>query len=145
MLKLSHGVMFRVPIEVPDRDPLVGDLVSSPEKVGSSMEKREDAFLVWIYLASREMGPGKMQDRVRGRGWGHGLRNGEHETPDGVLDPVAGWCWVARGRDGGKSSLQRCVSFRGKLVWEKCRGCGRRHIGLNMEPDSLYDAPDSFP
>ena len=32
----------------------VGDLVSSPESVGSSMEKRERTqFLAWIYIASR--------------------------------------------------------------------------------------------
>ena len=49
-------------------------------------------FLAWIYIASREVGPGKVQNRIqrmfpRGKGWG-----GEHQSPDGVLDPVTGGC-----------------------------------------------------
>jgi hypothetical protein len=46
------------------------------EDVRSSMEKKEDAVLrMDIYIASREMGPEKMQDRIqmifpRGTGWG---------------------------------------------------------------------------
>jgi hypothetical protein len=62
------------------------------------MEKKEDAVLrMDIYIASREMGPGKMQDRIqrifpRGTGWGHALRNGEHQTHGGVLEPVTGEC-----------------------------------------------------
>ena len=80
MLKLSHGVMFRVPIEVPDRDPLVGDLVSSPEKVGSSMEKREDAVLGMDI--SRLEKNGARENAGSGPGEGMGPRSPEWGTRD---------------------------------------------------------------
>jgi hypothetical protein len=95
----------------------VGDLVSSPESVGSSMEKRERTrFLAWIYIASREMGQGKRQDRIqrmfpRGKGWGHDLRNGEHQTPGLGTGPSHRRVLGRVGRDRRQSSLQRYVSF----------------------------------
>jgi len=67
------------------KEPLVGDLVSSPESVGSSMEKREDAVLGMDIYRLGEMGPGKMQDRIqrmfpRGEGWEP--RSPERGTPN---------------------------------------------------------------
>ena len=69
------------------KEPLVGDLVSSPESVGSNMEKRENAVLgidILVYRLERN-GPGKMQDRIqrmfpRGKGWRP--RSPERGTPN---------------------------------------------------------------
>ena len=98
------------------KESLVGDLVSYPESVGSSMEKREDAVLGMVISPLEKWGQGKC--RIGSRGYfhgrkdeGHAIRNGEHQTPGGVLDPVTGECWVERGRNRKQNSLQRYVSF----------------------------------
>ena len=79
------------------KEPLVGDLVSSPESVGSSMEKREDAVLGMDIYRFEKWGQRKCRIESRGcfhrgRDGGHALRNGEHQTPGGVLDSVTGEC-----------------------------------------------------
>ena len=101
------------------KEPLVGDLVSSPESVGSNMEKRENAVLGMDILVYRLERNGARENAGSnpeicfhgGRDGGHALRNGEHQTPGGVLDPVTGECYIERGRDRKQSSLQRYVSF----------------------------------
>ena len=62
------------------------------------MGKREDTFLAWIYIASREMGPVKMQDRIqimfpRGKGWRprspeRGTTNPWTQSPESVRSSV---------------------------------------------------------
>jgi hypothetical protein len=56
------------------KEPLVGDLVSSPESVGSNMEKREDAVLgMDIYRlernGTRENAGANPEDISTGKGW----------------------------------------------------------------------------
>ena len=69
------------------------------------------------YISPREKwGQGKCRIGSRGcfhvgRDGGHALRNGENQTPGGVLDPVTGECKIECGRDRRQSSLQRYVSF----------------------------------
>ena len=79
------------------KESLVGDLVSSPESVGSNMEKREDTVLDMDISLREKWGQGKCRIESRGcfhggRDGGHALRNGEHQTPGEVRDPVTGEC-----------------------------------------------------
>ena len=74
----------------------VGDLVSSPESVGSSMEKRENAVLgMDIYRLernrAREKAGSALEDVSTGEGMGATLSGTENTKPVvGVLDPVTG-------------------------------------------------------
>ena len=108
------------------REPLVGDLVSSPESVVLGGENARDSDAV---RDMRRLGGNGTSENVGSdpgigsakEGRGRVLWCQVREAPAGVLDPVAGECGVKYGKERGRGSWHGYISPRDKWGQGNCR------------------------